>query len=64
MDFFTDPLYGLLAAVIVLVIGVGLALKADSKWGYLVAAAGLYWVWIVMGSQEWGVPAPPWSPFR
>ncbi|MBN1478079.1 hypothetical protein JXA47_15085 [Candidatus Sumerlaeota bacterium] len=64
MDFLTDPLYGLLMAVIVFVVGVGLVMKADNKWGYLVAVIGLYWVWIVVGAQDWGIPGPPWTPIR
>jgi hypothetical protein len=63
LEFLTDPLYGLLMAVIVLVVGIGLVMKADNKLGYLVAVIGLYWVWVVVGAQEWGIPAPPWSPF-
>jgi hypothetical protein len=55
----SDPLYGLLGAVIVFVIGVGLVMKADNKWGYLIALIGIYWCWYVCGQQEWGIPPPP-----
>ena len=64
MEFLTDGLYGLLVAMIVFVVGLGLALKADNKWGYLIAAVGIYWVWVVAGAQEWGIPPPPWTPLR
>lgn len=63
MDFFTDPLYGLLLAAIVLVAGVLMVMKADSKWGYLLAVVGAYWAWIVAGANGW-VPPPPVTPFR
>lgn len=63
MSFFTDPLYGLLTSVIVTVAGFAMGWLAEIKWGWLVMAVGLYWLWIVLGAQSWGIPAPPWSPF-
>ena len=63
MDFFSDPLYGLLMAVIVFVAGILMVMKFDNKWGYLLAVVGAYWVWLVAGANGW-VPAPPVTPFR
>jgi hypothetical protein len=57
----SDPLYGLLGALIVFIVGLGVALRAGSKWGYLIAAAGIYWAWWVLGQHSWsGIPGPPW----
>ena len=55
----SDPLYGLLGALIVFIIGMAIALPGANKWGYLVAAVGIYWGWWVLGQQSWGVPGPP-----
>jgi hypothetical protein len=59
MDILSDPLYGLLMAIALTALGGFLAFVAENKFGWVLLIAGLYWVWFVLGQQEWGIPGPP-----
>lgn len=63
LSIFLDPLYGMLMAAVLAIGGFIMAFQAEIKWGWLILAFGLYWIWCVAGAQNWGVPAPPFVLF-
>ncbi len=43
--------YQLVIAVAVIIIGAGIALKAGKKWGWLIMAGGLYFIYHILKSH-------------
>ena len=43
-----DTLYDFVLVVVTVIVGFGLALKADKSWGYVIAGLGIVWAFMLL----------------